>query len=104
MRTFKFFAGVISATVFTALVFQSCQKGIQSKTQATSVSNNNAANSFAGLLSLANAEDARQFAIATDPSVLSMIAPPTGSCPPITTYDNPPGVYPRTVTIDWGTG
>lgn len=104
MRTYKFFVGVISATVLTALVFQSCQKGIQSKNQTTSISDNNAANNFAGLLSLANTEDARQFAIATDPSVLSSIAPPTSSCPPITTYDNPPGVYPRTVTINWGTG
>ena len=103
MRTNKILTGIVSVVLLSGLLFVSCQKNINSKSQQSTQQSDQAfKTNFAAVQSLVNGEDAQQLSFATDPSALHTAS--LGSCPPITTYDNPEGIYPRTVTIDWGTG
>jgi len=104
MRTNKILTGIVSVVLLSGLLFVSCQKNINSKSQQSTQATDNASKTnFAALQSLVTAEDIQELGFATNPSALTLESV-VGSCPPIVTYDNPEGVYPRTVTVDWGTG
>lgn len=103
-KTLLFSGG--SFLMIAAVVFVSCNKNELKPTQASSPSSNNnlAIKKTIGLQDLAAAEESEQLAYALNPSLAISAATNNGSCPPIVTYDNPEGVYPRTVVTDWGTG
>jgi hypothetical protein len=91
--------------ILAATILVSCHKNDELKPNSSVTANNKEALSkHVNLQNLLMEEDATQLAYALDPSLAISDAVSAGSCPPIVTYDNPPGVYPRTVTTDYGTG
>ena len=96
---------VASAMLITGIGLVSCQKTLDSKSvQSTNANDLQKVTDFAASQSFINVADAAQFAFTVDPKFAAKDAALVGSCPPITTYDPSPDVYPHTVTIDWGTG
>ena len=97
--------GIAPAMLAVVIGFTSCQKNIDKKSaQTVATGNLQQLTSFAASQSFINVADAEVFAFTVDPQFASTDEALVGSCPPVTTFDNPEGVYPRTVTIDWGTG
>lgn len=90
-----------------SIILVSCNKSAEIKstnTPTVTAENKAAGNKLVTLQDLAAADEAEQLAYALDPNLAVTVALNNGSCPPVITYDNPEGVYPRTVTTDWGTG
>lgn len=93
-----------SALLIVGSILVSCQKNSDLKSASTSTSTNTRVSSVANLENLINRDDAEQadisLALATSTTGGSVDA--IKNCLPTITYDNPPGVYPRTVTVDFG--
>jgi len=103
MRTKTLLISSTSALLITGAVLVSCQKKVDLKSTAVVTTSDKAFSKLVNLQDLATAEETDQLAFALDPSLAASVVA-AGSCPlPVITYDNPPGVYPRTVTTDWGT-
>jgi hypothetical protein len=92
------------ALLIVAILFASCQKNLDSKSTAASKPNPKQAADIAGLQSLLTVDDVQQMILAVSPNSKESAQILAGSCPPVTTYNPAPNVYPRTVTVDWGTG
>src|SRR5438067_2315382 len=94
----------VPAILVTAVLFASCQKNLDSKSNAVSKPNIKQATDMAGLQSLLAVDDIQQMILGVSPNTKEAAQILAGSCPPIRTYNPAPNVYPRTVTVDWGTG
>src|SRR5215471_15039231 len=95
---------VASVVLASGLILVACQKNLDSKSaQSPRSTDLQHVTDIAALQSIITQEDATQFALALSPSSTISQSILAGSCPPITT-DAHPGIYPDTITVDWGTG
>lgn len=101
MRTKTLLISGTSALLIAGTLLVSCQKNDELKSSST-VSSNDAKSKVATLQTLLNSDDAALADIAISLSGGTSAKIDGLSCSPTITYDNPPGVYPRTVTVDWG--
>jgi len=92
------------AILITAILSASCQKSFDSKSSTVNKSNLKQAADMAALQNLLTVDDVQQMVLAVSPNSNEAAQILAGSCPPVTTYNPAPNVYPRTVTVDWGTG
>lgn len=104
MRTNTFLVGGTSALLIVGSILVSCQKNSDLKSATTSTSaTSKAMSNLANLENLLNTDDAAQISLALALSNSTTVTiNDLSNCHPVTTYDNPPGVYPRTVTVDFG--
>jgi hypothetical protein len=104
MRTKTFIVGGTSALLIVGSILVSCQKNSDLKSATTSTSGNTRVSSVANLENIINKEDAEllDMALALSASTTGSTSEAIKNCAPVITYDNPPGVYPRTVTVDFG--
>jgi hypothetical protein len=103
MKMKSFVAGITPVVLMTSVLFVSCQKNLNSKSQQATITDEQKATHVAALTNLVDVADIQTVAFATDPVAAQVLSQLSGSCPPITT-DAHPGVYPDTITVDWGTG
>jgi hypothetical protein len=94
---------IAPAVLITGLLLVSCQKNLDTKSKPVSTNLQHATN-IAGLQSLLTVDDVQQLILTAYPNSGEAARILAGSCPPVVTYDPAPNVYPRIVTIDWGTG
>lgn len=93
-----------SALLVVGSILVSCQKNSDLKSTTTSTSTNTRLSSVINLQNIINQDDAEQADIALSfANSNTSDADAIKNCQPVVTYDNPPGVYPRTVTTNWGT-
>ncbi|QEC66086.1 hypothetical protein FRZ67_01735 [Panacibacter ginsenosidivorans] len=86
-----------------AMILVSCNKSAEIKsTPIANSTTDKVIKRTISLQELAGADASEQLSYALDPQLAVSEAVNSGSCPPIITYDNPEGVYPRTVTTDYG--
>lgn len=102
MRTKTLLISGTSALLIAGTILVSCQKSDDLKSTTSNQASERASSNVAFLENLITKDDADQTEIA-----LALVSNPTVqiaslNCQPTTTYDNPPGVYPRTVTVDFG--
>jgi len=104
MRTNTFLVSGTSALLIVGSILVSCQKNSDLKSATTSTSVNTRLSSVSNLQNLINKDDAEQLdiSLALATSTTGQSSDVVKNCAPIVTYDNPPGVYPRTVTVDFG--
>lgn len=107
---------IAAAVTFGAIsTFVACQKEVNTKPTALTATTSDAAESAVSLETMAAdmtalmaREESEELAIffSDDPArtATELHASGGGSCPPITTYEPSADVYPRRVTIDYGTG
>jgi len=90
-------------SVFACTMFVSCQKNTDLKPVAPpATTERDKEKSMVSLQTLVMTDDAQQDNYAITPSILTDQLNGNPDCSRVITYDNPPGVYPRTVTVDWG--
>ncbi len=95
---------ILPAFFTTGLLFVSCQKNLDSSSKTESKITLQHATDMAGLQNLTTVDEMQQFILAVYPNSAEAKALTSGSCPPVVTYNPAPNVFPRTETIDWGTG
>lgn len=116
MKRSKFLT-LAGATFGAAAIFVACQKSDlkpSSTNAATAVSSDNGTAAIsletrvADMTALMSREESEELVIffSEDPAqtVETLYIAAGGSCPPVTTYEPSADVYPRRVTIDYGTG
>lgn len=107
-----FFAALSMGAMCT---FVSCQKDVNTKPTTATAATSDAAESavsletmVADMTALMGREESEELAIffSADPAetATALHANGGGSCPPVTSYEPAADVYPRRVTIDYGTG
>jgi len=87
-----------------AILFASCEKSVDSKSNSVGKPNIKEGADIAALQSLLTVDDMQQLVLGISLHSKEANAILSGSCPPIVTYSPAPNVYPRTETVDWGTG
>ena len=83
------------AILITAILSASCQKSFDSKSSTVNKSNLKQAADMAALQNLLTVDDVQQMVLAVSPNSKESAQILAGSCPPVTTYNPAPNVYPR---------
>lgn len=102
MRTKTLLFSGTSALLIAGTLLVSCQKNDDLKSTTANQANERTSSNVAYLENLIGKDDADQTEIALALSVHPTVQIASLNCAPVTTYDNPPGIYPRTVTVDFG--